>query len=370
MLISQQVIPFTEYAGSESASSLQFGFGQKLDGTTRRSGKSLSSPCPVPALQTKGPRVIWSISESKTFRRCQRQWFFKNIIANGVTKDQARRRIYLLSKLQSLSSWRGQIVDTVISDLIMPAVASKRRITLKQAKSKSSSIFKQQLACARKHPIWSEGFTPSKLGDDFAAFHCMEYQGYIDENELEQAAKEIDLALTNLFAMDAIKQILKSATALIAQRPLIFSHSGVSVRAVPDLIAFFDNRPPMIVDWKVHVFGIQEAWLQLAVYALALTNCKRHKDFPLALGGVKPTDIELAEVQLLKNRVRQYSLSTDEIEAAEAYIAESCTEMLMAVDGRPHHQLSPDDFSVTNYPNACVSCAFRKCCWEDMEVAP
>ncbi|HZI58592.1 MAG TPA: hypothetical protein VFF39_17560, partial [Verrucomicrobiae bacterium] len=89
--------------------------------------------------------MIWSISDSKTFKRCQRQWFYKNIVGNGVAKDPLRRRIYLLSKLQSVSAWRGQIVDDIISTFIVPAVISKRRITLEQAKARAHDLFERQL---------------------------------------------------------------------------------------------------------------------------------------------------------------------------------------------------------------------------------
>lgn len=73
--------------------------------------------------------MIWSISESKTFRRCQRQWFFKNIVACATAKkNPIRRRAYLLSKLQSVFAWRGQLVDTVIENYLIPALNSKRRV--------------------------------------------------------------------------------------------------------------------------------------------------------------------------------------------------------------------------------------------------
>ena len=62
--------------------------------------------------------MIWSISESKTFKRCQRQWYFKNCVASALAKkDPIRREAYLLSKLQTISGWRGQIVDSVLSEI-------------------------------------------------------------------------------------------------------------------------------------------------------------------------------------------------------------------------------------------------------------
>jgi PD-(D/E)XK nuclease superfamily len=167
--------------------------------------------------------------------------------------------------------------------------------------------------------------------------------------------------------MDAVKELLKSATRLVAQRALLFDHSGVKVRAVPDVVAFFNNRPPVIVDWKVHFFGLDEAWRQLAVYALALTRCKPHRDFPAEIGKYAVGEIELVEVQLLTNQVRRFTLEQDEVEAAEAYIAESVTEMTLAVDGRKADELSAEEFSVAWFRSSCQACGYKCVCWGEQE---
>jgi len=311
--------------------------------------------------------LIWSISDSKTFRRCQRQWYYKAIAGNARASDPVRRKLYLLSKLQSISAWRGQIVDNVISEILIPAIASKRRVTLEQLKSAARQRFERQLACARKHPLLNPGFSSTALGAGFAAFHCMQYGKGIDDAELKKAAEEIELALTNLFCMDPVRELLKSAVRLVPQRPLFFEHSGVSVRAVPDVIAFFNGRAPVIVDWKVHFFGIEEAWRQLAVYAMALTRCKPHKDFPAELQNYGVGDVELMEVQLLTNQVRRFTLDQDDIEAAESYIAESSTEMMLAVAGRKATELSAQEFSVAWFRASCQACAFKCVCWGEQQ---
>jgi PD-(D/E)XK nuclease superfamily len=311
--------------------------------------------------------LIWSISDSKTFRRCQRQWYYKAIAGSARAADPFRRKLYLLGKLQSISAWRGQIVDSVITDVLIPAIGWKRRVTLEQLKNAARQRFQRQLACARKHELLSPGFSPTALGEDFAAFHCLQYGQGIDESELKKAGEEVEQALTNLFSMDAVKELLKSATRLVAQRALLFDHSGVKVRAVPDVVAFFNNRPPVIVDWKVHFFGLDEAWRQLAVYALALTRCKPHRDFPAEIGKYAVGEIELVEVQLLTNQVRRFTLEQDEVEAAEAYIAESVTEMTLAVDGRKADELSAEEFSVAWFRSSCQACGYKCVCWGEQE---
>ena len=139
----------------------------------------------------------------------------------------------------------------------------------------------------------------------------------------------------------------------------------MTVRAVPDAIAFFDEAPPLIVDWKVHTFGLKEAWTQLATYAIALMSCDPHKDFPAMLGRWCVKDARLAEVQLLTNQVRRYTLTEEDVGRTNTYIAQSVTQMLLATEGRKRDQLQASDFPAAADPDVCQRCPFRKLCWEE-----
>jgi len=294
------------------------------------------------------------------FRRCPRQWYYKNIVASAIAKDQHRRKIYLLGKLQSVSAWRGQIVDRLISVVIVNRLRKGQKITLEEAKRLAHEQFSRDLSFARSHNDLKD--VNASL-HDFVALRELYYRESIQDRDLELALSEIDLALSNLFNMQEIKSVLKEASLLVSQRTLVFHHCGTSVRAVPDLIVFSNGRAPLIVDWKVHSFGIQEAWLQLAVYAMALTRCRPHKDFPSNIKTFEPKDTELVEAQLLTGNTRRYHLEGDEVERAEAYIAESVDEIELAIAGRKYQELSDEDFGVTNFASTCKGCGFREICW-------
>jgi len=193
----------------------------------------------------------------------------------------------------------------------------------------------------------------------------MEYEGKIAEEAIGQAWGEIEQALTNLFQMRRLFETLQAAEYLIAQRALCFQHSGMTVRAQPDVVAFYSDLPPLIVDWKVHTFGIQDAWLQLGVYALALSRCNPHRDFPESLQQWSETTVRLMEVQLLTNVTRDFVLAEDHIERIEAYIATSATDILYATNGESNDQLVASDFPVTSNPKICQRCPFKAICWED-----
>jgi hypothetical protein len=74
------------------------------------------------------------------------------------------------------------------------------------------------------------------------------------------------------------------------------------------------------VDWKVHVFGWRDAWLQLAVDAAALARGTAHSDFPV-LEPFCETDVGLLEVQLLTGTLRRHRLTTEDVAQADQFIA-------------------------------------------------
>lgn len=306
----------------------------------------------------------WSISEAKRFRRCQRQWYYKNIVANARARDPIRKEAHRLGQLQSLQAWRGSLVDDTITRIVIPALQKNRKVTLDEAKRFAMQLFDRQIDYARKHTCRYTNGNGKDAGDAFAALHPFEYEETVSEQAIEGARSEVCTALNNLFRLEEIKAPLRKASKLIAQRSLAFSHSDVSVRAVPDLIAFYNDEAPLIVDWKVHAFGLQEAWLQLAIYVLALCRCKPHSDFPQLKEPLREQQIRILEVQLLGNEVREYHLEDDDFLRAEAYIAESATQILLLRDEGNFENLRAEDFLVTSYPETCESCPFRRLCWE------
>ncbi len=312
--------------------------------------------------------MIWSVSNAKTFERCQRQWFFKTHVASAKAKDEIRQRAYRMSKLQSLSAWRGNLVDQVLSQEVLPAFGQGRSITLDQAMASAMIRFDRQLAIGRAHRLHEAGFKPSSLGDDFVAFHVLEYAGVLDEGEVERARDEVIRALQSFFGMEELIARLCKADRLVTQRALSFTHADTTVRAVPDLIVFKEGQPPAIVDWKVHAFGWRDAWLQLAVYAAALARGTPHSDFPV-MEPFSETEIGLLEVQLLKGTLRRHRLTDEQFAQADAYIARSFESMLLATDcmNGKASTLPPTDFPVTRYASACESCPYRSMCWETLQ---
>ena len=307
---------------------------------------------------------MWSFSTTRVFKKCQRQWYFKNHVASAKAHDPFRREAYVLSKLQSLAAWRGNIVDQVISTDIVPTLNQKQQLNRQTILQYARKLFREQLEFAEQKRIRETGMPQKKGGTAFAALYPVEYGPELTKEDLSQAWDDIETALNNFLQMDEFIKTLRRATYLIAQRALSFSFNSISVRTVPDLIVFFSNESPLIVDWKVHTYAMQNYRLQLASYAVGLTQCVPHKDFPPLVSHYSPTEIRLLEAQLLTKIPRHYALTNDDVEGVFSFIARTAREMDLAIHSEDDAVLTPFDFPPALNPEECQRCPFRSLCWE------
>lgn len=257
------------------------------------------------------------------------------------------------------------MVDSVISTRIVPALEKGWNLNANAILQHARSLFERQWEFATSNRVRERGMSQTKAGDAFAAFFAVEYGTGVDRKDKERAWEDVEKALTNLLGMHELLDDLRRAERLIAQRNLMFSVFQAKARAVPDLIAFYPDEAPLIVDWKVHTFANRDYRMQLAAYALALLSCAPHQDFPASLSIYAPEDVRLIEAQLLTGVIRSYKLDAGDVEAVESHIAESFMNMKLAVGDAPVGSLDAFDYPVSEYPETCVRCQFRKLCWED-----
>lgn len=149
------------------------------------------------------------------------------------------------------------------------------------------------------------------------------------------------------------------------QRTLSFYLNDVYVQALPDVIVFREKQAPLILDWKTYRQDSADHYLQLGCYALALTRCNPHADFP-SFDSFLPSQIELLEVQLMTNKTRYYHLTDDECRSVEDLIIQSSHTMRMAMGELDPKQTTPLWFPATNNPQTCTHCSFKSVCWEEL----
>jgi len=314
--------------------------------------------------------MIWSITKSKIFSQCQRRWYYTEIMASHGKKEPLRREVYLLKQLQSVYAWRGRLVDTVIEKLIIPSIRYNNIPSEDEVIDYSMQLMKKQLVFGKAKKYLHPNVTKSSAGDVYCAFYDLEYNGSLDEKQLQEAKEDVKISLKNLLRSDLLEDITRNSAHAIAQRRLMFQFAGTNISCTPDLIVFFKDKPPLIVDWKVHFFGNAEYWLQLGIYGFALSRVNPHNDFPESIQDQleNPTNIRLIEYQLLKNWQREYSISQEDTIDIEDYIFQSITQMSRVVNGKKYNDLDITQFQTARSPSICARCQFKKLCWKEMLI--
>lgn len=301
--------------------------------------------------------MTWSISAYKTLQSCPREWFFRHIMADGkVKKDTERVEITRLSKLQTIEAWRGSVVDQVISQYIIQNLRYKNHIGLNKALETAKNIFDRQYALASGESI--NGIVEFEFIDK-------EFGRTIQAETKNKAWKDVELALNNFFQDDELMFQLRAASVLIDQRPITFHYGSTAIKAIPDLVCFYEDETPTIFDWKVHTFGTYDNDEQMLLYAMALKTCNPHKDFPVSLINYTIEDIKLTEVQLIANETgykRHYKASDEEVEKIHNLISSSLLRMYGLSEMKKYNDLEASDFEITDYPENCINCPFKQPC--------
>ncbi|RLI97246.1 MAG: hypothetical protein DRO96_01080 [Candidatus Aenigmatarchaeota archaeon] len=309
--------------------------------------------------------MIWSVSKSAMFKQCPRKWYYSQVMASRGIKNAERRQVYLLNQLQSAYAWRGNIVDKTISDYVVPFMNRNTCPNQHGVIAYAMQLMEKQLAFAKERTFANPATTKTASGDKYCALYEIEYGKEINEELLESLRQEIKTALNNFLGSELIKELTNSTAYLVTQRSLRFKYADNSVTCTPDLIAFYDDKSPLIVDWKVHAFGIKQYWLQLGIYALALSLVTPHRDFTNYNHSKIPTQTRLLEYQLLSNQQREYSLNDEDIIELEDYMYQSIEDMNRLVDGKKYGHVDMEKFRTAQSPSTCSRCNFRKVCWED-----
>ena len=303
----------------------------------------------------------------KLFQRCELQWYLKHIVADGrVKNDPFRREVTILAKLDTLEAWRGKIVDDVVSRLLVNAVNKKYPLDRAYLVKQADQLFDSQLeyAAFQKYREPDRKYTQDK---DFAALINYEFGLDYSDNALDGARRDIHSALNNLLDDTEFIRYLQSATFLASQRPLHYQFSGLPVSAKPDLILFFANQPPHIIDWKVHTYGIHTYDEQLMAYAVALykvATTKPHADFPANIGHYPIYDYQLTEYQLLHpERIRRdYVVTKERLEELNDKMSKGIIDMYMKGCHKKYGEADPENFETTYYIENCHTCSLKTIC--------
>lgn len=300
----------------------------------------------------------WSFSADRCFRRCQRQYYFREIAAWHNSKNPIRREAFLLKQVKTFELWRGQLVHQAIEHFVVPALQEGRAIDWQAVIKETLAMAERQFEFSARHRHREKGVSKSQYPLEYCALACHEEGQELNRGDVDAVLDSCKKALQNLEGMDSFWRHVLGRGKYFCEVSIVVSYEGARIEAKPDLLFFRGYGQPTIVDWKVYenVSG-SDARLQEALYAWVLC---RHDKWKVA----RAEDVELIEVQLLENTVGRHSLSAELFDELEDRIYRSVNDIKALTGGNDFAEQDLAEFGYAHSPNSCSYCSVRKQCLE------
>jgi hypothetical protein len=303
----------------------------------------------------------WSLSSHRTFRRCQRQYFFGNIAANHKAKDRIRREAYLLKQVKQLSSWRGSIVHQGIHKFLVPYLQENKNINWSSISEKTLDLAKRQFEFSKLLKYKQPGISKSHH-EDYCILAEHDRGDDVPAEVVEKIYDDVTACLNSHAFQKEIIPLFEGQKAYYSEHNLVNKYEATQISTVADLIFTRYSGNFVIVDWKYeqdYSFGDHKH--QIALYGWILQHRWNIR---------KPELIELYEVQLREGQIVQHNFNTSVIEELEDFMFQSIHEIRSLCEDHKYETQNIGDFEFARSGNSCIYCSFVKLCQEVKQWGP
>ncbi|MHC5537557.1 PD-(D/E)XK nuclease family protein [Singulisphaera rosea] len=301
----------------------------------------------------------WSFSADKCFRRCQRQYYFREIMAcHNAKKAPVRREAFLLKQVKALELWRGLVVHEAIQHFVIPRWERNERVDWDSVSDEAVGMAVRQFEFSAGRRYREEGLSKSAFPREYCALAIHEAGGVVKPEEIDRIHEEIRASFRNLSAMTELLAHASRRQKYWAEIPLTFKFDDVNIQARVDLLFFRGFGEPTIVEWKTYDgLADSDAHLQTALYAWLLCRSGSWRV-------TNPSSVERFEVQLLKGEVHRHLPVESDFAELEDRIYQSIDEIRSLCGSHRYDDLDLSEFAFAENPNSCKYCVFRRMCEE------
>ncbi len=300
----------------------------------------------------------WSFSTDKLFRRCQRQFFFREIAAHHSEKEPWRREAFVLKQLKTLELWRGSVIHEGIQHYVVPALRNRNAPDWELLAQQTIQRAKAQLTFSEQKRYREPGISKTKH-ENFCALIPHETGAGVSPEEFEAVCDEIRMAFTRLAAMTELWKPLLGRNDCLPEKQIWVDFEGVKIMVQIDLFFARSKGHPTIIDWKTYELGGDtDARLQTVLYGWALWKSNFFDD------SHNPENIELLECQLQDGVVIRHECSQEVFDELEDYLYRSLHRIFSLCRSKKLTEARIQDFAYTDNPQNCEHCTFRKLCIE------
>ncbi len=297
----------------------------------------------------------WSISAHNMFHRCQRQYLFNNIMASETSNEVLRREAHILKQLQGLSAWQGSLVHEGIRLFLMPPLRRNAKISTEEIIDSTMALARQQFTFSQGKGYRNAYMTREIAGTRYAALYEHEFNHEINESHLQQVLENVRTSFVNLFEQEQLLEEIRNHRGLQCESFLRFYVKDITIWSKLDLVFYRTDGHLVIIDWKIGDDVASDYSHQIMVYALAAKH--RWPRTPVE-------NFEIKEVNLLKNTITVYPLTTEKLLETEDFIYRSSTDIRDLTGDQSWDAQCLEDFEPARSGRTCQYCKFRKLCQE------
>jgi hypothetical protein len=300
--------------------------------------------------------LSWSFSADRCFRRCQRQYYFREIASWHNAKAPLRREAFVLKQLKTLELWRGLLVHEGIERFVIPSLQAGQRVDWDDAIVQTIATANQQFAFSAAKQYRAKGVTKTGARHEYCALLPHERGETIPQGAIEGVYDTIGRCFRNLSAMEELWGEFHGCGPLWAELPVRVDYDGARLEARLDLLFFHGYGKPTIIDWKAYESqGGSDAHLQTALYGWSLC---RHPKWHVH----DAEDVQLLEVQLLDGRLIRHPSTKKGFEELEDRLYRSICEIRSLCGEGVFDEQDLSEYAYASNPNNCQYCPFRSLC--------
>src|SRR3989344_5923124 len=290
----------------------------------------------------------WSKSRDELFKECKRKYYFDKYGSWGGWNDAAQERakkLYQLKQLATRQMWLGKIVHEAI------------RYLLTELKAEKAVPLNTLLLLLTKELQERYDFSASGLYRKFPKKSGLiehEHKTTITAGEQDELFRLGERCVTNFYNSEILKEVKSMDVSkwLSMEEFLSFDFEGTKIYLSMDFVIKNGENNIIIYDWKTGKERDMDVGLQLACYALYVTQ----------KFGLDISKIMVKRYYLSIDKQDEFLIDRKTIEHTKEYIRKSIKEMQGMLADKENNIAEEESFPQTDDLRRCLRCNFRRIC--------
>lgn len=299
--------------------------------------------------------MIISLSAHRCLRKCQRQYFYRYLLASHSARDSLRHEAFILKQLTSLEAWAGNLVHRCLEEKVALSLSEGRAIDWRTAAEETIDRMHRQFEFSRARRYREPGVTKSREPD-----YCALLIHDSDQPTSLDALKEVEAllrkAFNNLPSLPEFWEHISGHLNYRSEDEFWLRFEGETIKVKLDLHYAHRQGHPVIVEWKCYnSMGGSDATPQLNLYAWALLQQPQWSR-------LAPERVELLEVRPLSGEVKRHPFNANSLVQIDDLLFEAVNEVRRVFGNGKYDEVDVTDLGFANSPGTCFFCPFREMC--------